>query len=331
MEIYTHIHKDEKRSNLSPVSSLGLTAPFTEKDQRKTCERVVNIFKECVETRDFKNLDIVLEPKAVLNRCNEEIIGRKAIIEFLQDSYNNVEVHMYLKRVLIDLHQRHIACEWVTRRKAMGESVYTENMSSWYMKLSSTDFTVKTWYIWIDTIFTNTIMNLSTPLPKELWEPYPHEYYNPEQISDILTTKMKYFENEDIENWMGTLHDEIIIRPPWDSIVGKESCQKGAELFYDHYENTTVSRIELLHDETKPNWAVYLQIFSTTNKETGQRGEDIDYIFIEIVGGKIRYWRSYFNTQKSVQKPENTFKFFIQSLSKTVNENGNEEAEKYIK
>ncbi|KYR02317.1 hypothetical protein DLAC_01149 [Tieghemostelium lacteum] len=287
---------------------------INEQEKRKKCEQVVNLLIQSIETHNYHKLESVLEPKAVLNKQNTEIIGRLLIQEYLEEEYKDIEIHLNLIRVLIDLEQLHVACEFYTRRKNFKtDNGYIENMSAWYFKLGE-DFTVKAWYIWIDTLYKRIIQSLEEQLPQELWKPKPNDTYTQQEMSEIIEKKIDLFVKGEIEEWSNLLHDEIIIRPPWDIVCRKENCIKGAEAFFKNYERTKISTIEVLHDDQNPNQCVYLQIFSCHNKETGETGEDIDFIFIEVVDGKVRYWRSYYNTNNSALAYQNTFKFFIESI-----------------
>ncbi|KAF2076217.1 hypothetical protein CYY_002458 [Polysphondylium violaceum] len=284
-------------------------------NNRENFENVIEKLRRCFQEKDFSDFDVMFEPKSVLNRCNNEIIGRHSIQEYIEKTYHNVEIRLFKIRCLIDVEQRHAAIEWVVRTKLPGQNQYQETLAAWYFKFSQSDFSVKTWYIWIDQAYLKHISSLEEELPVEKhWTPLePYENYSTEQISEMIRKKIGLFENEDINGWSDMLHDQLIIRPPWDLCIGKEPCVKGASKFFENFENTQISKIELLHDKEKPNWAVYLQIFSTKNRETGETGEDIDYVFMEINDQKIRYWRCYFNTNKP---PGNsgTFKFFIKTL-----------------
>jgi len=42
-----------------------------------------------------------------------------------------------------------------------------------------------------------------------------------------------------------------------------------------------------------------MQIFCTTNKETLQRGEDLDFVLVEIEDKKLKFWKTYFDTGKN--------------------------------
>ncbi|KAK5575746.1 hypothetical protein RB653_006880 [Dictyostelium firmibasis] len=288
----------------------------------KTCrnksEELVNNLKHCLEKRDFEKFNDFFDPKAVLNRCNEEIIGRNLIRSYINDLYIGEELELIKVRTLIDSNQRHIACEWITRRRELNsDNEYDQGMASWYLKLSPNDYTVKTWYIWIDSVFETKVPNLDAPIPKESnWSPCPIQYYNRKEMSEFLRKRSQCFEEEDLESWSSYIHDDVIVRPPWNLMVNKNSCIEGAKEFFNNFEDPSVSKLELLYDETIPNWCVYIQIFSSTNRATGKKGEDVDFIFNEIVDGKVRYWRSYFSANYNKIYTENNFNFFIETLSK---------------
>ncbi|EGC35428.1 hypothetical protein DICPUDRAFT_97905 [Dictyostelium purpureum] len=294
----------------------------TLKVHRKKCEDLVNNLKTSLEQKDFNKFDDYFEPKSVLNRCNEEVIGRNLIKKYIEDIYNNEEIHLYNVRLLIDSRQRHVACEWITRRKdfskqSENDTSLEQGMAAWYIKLSPNDYKIRTWYIWIDKAYIK-IDSMDAPLPNEHWTPAPVQYYTRKDVSDIVRDKLEKFEKEDLDEWSSCLSDDLVICPPFNHVAGKNCCIDGAKLFFDNFEHTSISKIEQLYDETKPNWTTYLQIFSTTNRKTGQKGEDIDFVFNEILTGKIRYWRSYFNSTPKGGNQENTFKFFIQTLTQCI-------------
>ncbi|KAM9961552.1 hypothetical protein ACTFIR_004406 [Dictyostelium discoideum] len=286
---------------------------------RSKSEELVNNLKYCLESRDFEKFKDFFDPKAVLNRCNEEVIGRNLIKNYINDLYIDKEVKLYKVRTLIDSNQRHIACEWVTRRRDLNsDNQYDQGMASWYLKLSPNDYTVKTWYIWIDRVFDGEkVANLQIPIPKESdWIPCPIQYYSRKEMSEFLRLRCQSFEEEDLDLWGSYIHDDIVVRPPWNEQVNKNCCIDGAKEFFNNYDTPSISRMEVLYDETIPNWCVYIQIFSSTNKKTGKKGEDIDFVFNEIIDGKLRYWRSYFNANFNKIFTENNFNFFIETLSK---------------
>eukprot|EP01112_Ceratiomyxa_fruticulosa_P009441 TRINITY_DN2459_c0_g1_i1.p1 TRINITY_DN2459_c0_g1~~TRINITY_DN2459_c0_g1_i1.p1 ORF type:complete len:156 (-),score=32.17 TRINITY_DN2459_c0_g1_i1:502-969(-) len=125
--------------------------------------------------------------------------------------------------------------------------------------------------------------------------------------------KVSAFSLEDIPKWDSVVDDDIILHPPWDSLRGRDSCRRGIEIYFKNYKDTHVIGLRTLVDETQPNFVVHQQIFQTTNKHTHERGSDMDFVFIEISNGKIRYWRTYFDTNSSVQKYELTDRFQTQS------------------
>ncbi|KAN0042957.1 hypothetical protein ACTA71_010590 [Dictyostelium dimigraforme] len=316
------------------IEELELKAELDESIKlcRNKSEELVNNLKYCLETRDFEKFNDFFDPKAVLNRCNEEVIGRNLIKSFISSLYIDKELKLYKIRILIDSSQRHIACEWVTRRRDLNSTnQYDQGMASWYLKLSPNDYTVKTWYIWIDKVFEQMVPSLDTPIPKESgWIPSPIQYYTRKEMSEFLRLRFQSFEEEDIELWGSYIHDDIIVRPPWNELVNKNCCIEAAKEFFNHHDTPSISRMELLYDETIPNWCVYIQIFSSTNRKTGKKGEDIDFVFNEVVDGKVHYWRSYFNANFNQIFTENNFNFFIETLSRCTKNQKNYEKKEIL-
>jgi hypothetical protein len=108
------------------------------------------------------------------------------------------------------------------------------------------------------------------------------------------------------------IHDEIVLQPPWDYVVGQAALVAGANVYFANYTDTRVTLHRLILDPTQPHFGVCEQTFACANPDTGRRGEDHDFAFFEIAQGKLRYWRTYFDTTRSVQVVEKTFGFLRQ-------------------
>jgi len=112
-----------------------------------------------------------------------------------------------------------------------------------------------------------------------------------------------------IDLWNSIVADNIIVKPPWDRLIGREACTLGLKTFFQNYTGTSAKMTRIIYDDTQPFLAVAQQSFSTTNKETGKHGDDNDFVLVEIENGKIKYWRTYFNTgntDQTVQTTDNT-------------------------
>jgi hypothetical protein len=105
------------------------------------------------------------------------------------------------------------------------------------------------------------------------------------------------------------IHDEICVCPPWDYQLGRQNVERGARIYFTHYQDTQVTPTRIVNDPDQPYFGVCEQTFACTNPETGRRGADADFAFFEIAQGKLRYWRTYFDTSQSVQVIEKTAGF----------------------
>jgi hypothetical protein len=89
--------------------------------------------------------------------------------------------------------------------------------------------------------------------------------------------------------------------PPWSYRQGKEEVEAVAHYHFANFLDTRVTTQRIIFDESQPYFGVCQQTFACTNPKTGQRGQDADFAFYEICQGKLRYWRNYFDTSRSIQ------------------------------
>eukprot|EP01133_Synstelium_polycarpum_P004022 gene4022-4658_t len=99
------------------------------------------------------------------------------------------------------------------------------------------------------------------PLRKD-WEQIKDQLmfdkYTSTEMNDFLRTKFAFLERGDVVSWSNTLHDDLVVRPPWDSNRGKEGCLKALHSFSAKYIESSVSLVDFLHDHTVPNAAFYV-------------------------------------------------------------------------
>jgi len=232
------------------------------------------------------------------------------------------EVYFYVKRSLIDSEQLMGSVESVVRTKLHGAKVYEEKQVAWILSViprGPDRMGITNWCVWIDPVWHVTLNSLETPLPHEVWSPIPTAVPScREEICNIIIRKVKAYSHENVHDWAQCVHNDVIMHPPWDTLIGLDACKKAVHVYLQNYKHTQITPLQLLYDETQPNFAVYQQLFKTTNKITQEEGEDRDFVFLEVVDGKIRYWRTYFDTTSSAQKPESTFR---QVFSKALNRN----------
>jgi len=224
------------------------------------------------------------------------------------------EVYIFVKRSLIDAEQMTGSMEAVMRTKIANSKVYHEKQIAWIVEAypSANDrekILISKLQVWTDPVWDVTLNSLKTPLPAEIWSHSPTaKPMTREQISNAILQKIIAYSSENVHMWSQTVHSEVIMHPPWDMLMGRDTSKEGVHVYFQHYKNTQITPLKLMYDEKQPNFAVYQQIFKTTNKSTGEKGEDLDFVFVEIVDEKIRYWRTYFDTTSSAQKGDSTFR-----------------------
>jgi len=207
------------------------------------------------------------------------------------------------------------AVESVIRTNLHGAKLYEERQVAWIVSVApimdgSDCMKITNWHVWTDPVWHVTLNSLETPLPHEVWKPSKtgKSPRSRDEIASLIIRKIKAFSRESIPDWEKCVHDDVIVHPPWDTLIGLDASKKATHVYFENYKHTKITPLHLMYDETQPNFAVYQQIFKTTNKATGEEGEDRDFVFLEVVDGKIRYWRTYFDTNSSAQKSESTFR-----------------------
>lgn len=52
--------------------------------------------------------------------------------------------------------------------------------------------------------------------------------------------------NGDLKSWNETVSDNILIRPPWDRMLGREACNKGLKVFFQNYKGSILIDIDIV-------------------------------------------------------------------------------------
>jgi len=275
---------------------------------REEVAYVLNALMTYFQDGNLKAIELLFSEDVEYSKHKRTWRGRSNVLYELQRELDT-EVIIYKKREIIDRQQCAAAMEAVIRIKDSVRSGYQEHQIAWMVMLNS-DLSIQHWQAWTDPVWHTYINTLETPLPQETWQPSeePGVGGSREDVGRLIESKVHAYQKEDLEAWGNTVHDEIIIHPPWDCIIGGDCCRKAVDVYFQNYKNTIITPIRLLFDEEQPHFAVYQQTFQTTNKSTGQQGKDDDFVFLEVAQGKIRYWRTYFDTDQSVQTQAQTFR-----------------------
>ena len=266
------------------------------------------------EARDVQAITAGLHPEAVWLGPTSHWVGSQQIrIELAQRLAPWQRVQLKVRRLLIDVEQSAAAAEWACRYAGQDERGCQELLGGTVLDFEANG-RVKQWRTYLDPVRRRTLADWTTPLPDEGWSPYPDPGPSPARtfIEQLLQRSATAWSSHDLAGLSSVFHDEICIQPPWDYLAGRAAAEAGAQVYFTNYRNTQVTPRRILIDPSQPYFGVCEQTFACTNPDTGRRGEDHDFAFFEIAQGKLRYWRTYFDTTNSAQAIEKTMGFLSQ-------------------
>jgi hypothetical protein len=216
-------------------------------------------------------------------------------------------LRLHLRRLLIDPTQQVAAVEWVGRYSQPGQDGRLEILGGTVLDFSD-DGLIARWRTYLDPVRRRTLTNLDAPLPDEGWSPRPDPSppLSRTAMEQVIYAYGQGWSNHNVTQLSAVIHEEMVVQPPWDYVVGRAAIEAGAQVYFANYVDTCVTPHRLILDSTQPHFGVCEQTFACTNPDTGQRGEDHDFAFFEIAQGKLRYWRTYFDTTHSAQIVEKT-------------------------
>ena len=219
-------------------------------------------------------------------------------------------IRLYLRHILIDEAQALAAIEWVGRT-ADNDNKINQILGGTVLQFNEAGLLTHC-RTYLDPIRSRTVTALHKPWPEAGWTPSQDPGPPPTRLEaeQVVQANAQAWSSHDVSCINQVIHDEICICPPWDYQVGRASVEKGAQTYFNNYTDTQVTPHRLIFDPTQPYFGVCEQTFACTNPETGQRGADADFAFFEIAQGKLRYWRTYFDTSQSVQVIEKTAGYF---------------------
>ncbi len=214
------------------------------------------------------------------------------------------------RRILVDAAQPAAAIEWVSRAARPGETGYQELLGGTVLDFGPAGLIVR-WRTYLDPVRRRPVARLDAPLPDEGWSPCPNPGPppTPAEMERVIRANAQAWSSHNLAQLQAVIHDEVVLQPPWDYVAGRAALAAGARIYFANYRDTMVTPQRFIFDPTQPYFGVCEQIFACTNPDTGRRGEDHDFAFFEIAQGKLRYWRTYFDTSRSVQVIEKTVGF----------------------
>jgi hypothetical protein len=262
-----------------------------------------------LEARDISGLTEGLAAEVSFLWLGEQWQGREAVETAIKAKVAAWEgVRFQPVHILIEAEQGVAAVAWVCRFGR--EGAYQEMLGGTVLEFSETG-ALRYARTYLDPVRSRSIPHLELPWPAPSWQPCQEPGPPPARavLEGVIQANARAWASHEVKQLSQILHDEITVSPPWDYLVGRQQVEKGAEVYFNHYRETQVTPHRLIIDPTQPYFGVCEQTFACTNPETGQRGEDADYAFFEVAQGKLRYWRTYFDTTQSVQVLEKTAGF----------------------
>jgi hypothetical protein len=219
-------------------------------------------------------------------------------------------VFCHVRHSLIDVTHQTAAVEWICRYTKNHGGPYQELLGGTVLEFAG-DGRICYCRTYLDPVRSRAIPALDIDWPEAGWSPCREPGPPPDRAfkEHLLGTYARAWSSHDIEQLNQIMHDEICLCPPWDYRNGRQEAELGARVYFDNYRDTQVTQTRFIIDPTQPYFGVCEQTFACTNPETGRRGVDSDFAFFEVAQGKLRYWRTYFDTGNSVQVIEKTAGF----------------------
>lgn len=258
------------------------------------------------EARDAPAISVMLQPTANFMLPAFQRQGQASIQAALSEQLAGWQtLRIHIRRLLVDVDQQVAAVEWIGR--GIKDSACEEILGGTVLDFDSNSL-VRRWRTYLDPVRRRSLPRLDAPLPNEGWSPStnPGPPLSRTAVEQFIRTYGQTWSSHDVSQISSFVHDEIVLQPPWDYAAGRTTFEAGVRVYFANYADTQVTPHRLILDPSQPHFGVCEQTFACTNPDTGQRGEDHDFAFFELAQGKLRYWRTYFDTSRSAQVVEKT-------------------------
>jgi limonene-1,2-epoxide hydrolase len=275
---------------------------------RSDLERWVRQHIAALETRDVTAVCQGLHPDVCFVWLATRWTGHDPVQAALEQYLKEWQaVRFHLRRLLIDADQPAAVVEWVCRYIRSNEPGCRQLLGGTVLDFDENG-QLHNCRTYLDPNRSGAVSNLDAPWPDEGWRLSSNPGSPPTRAvaEALIWANARAWTHHDPAQLSAIMHDEICVSPPWDYLEGRAAVEKGAEIYFANYRETEVTPHRFIIDPTQPYLGVCEQTFACTNVETGRRGEDFDLAFFEIAQGKLRYWRTYFDTTHSIQTIEQT-------------------------
>jgi ketosteroid isomerase-like protein len=234
----------------------------------------------------------------------ESVVGREQLAQSLEHVGQKWgDFRIFVRRLLIDCEQSVAGVEWVCRSVENESGQCQQLLGSAALDFDA-DGQLTQCKIYFDRDRSGQVGRLDEPWPAERWLPCADGGVPPTRTQSemLLHTYAAAWSSDDAEKVGALLHEGVHLCPPWTYREGKTAVKAIAHYHFENFEDTQVTPQRIIYDASQPYFGVCQQTFACTNPKTGLRGMDSDFAFFEICEGKVRYWRNYFDTQRSVQE-----------------------------
>ncbi len=209
-------------------------------------------------------------------------------------------VRIHVKRLLVDEAQRAAAVEWVLRTVSSDGGETRQLLGIAALTFDDACRLRECQVRW-DGPRSGAIANLYAPWPTERWVAAESTPTTRQDVEDAAQHLAVAWNSRQRQRFLPLIHDEVHLCPPWDYRIAPAGFLVIVDHHFAAYRDTCVTVERVIYDETQPTFGVVVQTFACTNVATGKRGADADIAFVEVVDGRLRYWRNYFDAEASVQ------------------------------
>ena len=256
-----------------------------------------------LEAQELPALGAALAPDVTFSLPHLRLAGQEAVQAFLSErtgDWSQVRFHVY--RLLVDGEAPVAAFEWVLRTRRADSGEVTQHLGGTVLDFGP-DGRILQAATYLDQERSGSVEDLDAPWPQEPWRPCPEPGppLSRQEMEALVHTLAPAWADSDLALIDAIVHDQVHLSPPWTYLAGREAVLSMSRTYMANHRDTVVTPHRFIIDPDHPHWGVCQQTFACTNLATGRRGEDHDYAFFAVCQGKLHYWRTYFDTARSVQ------------------------------
>ncbi|RMF04679.1 MAG: nuclear transport factor 2 family protein [Chloroflexi bacterium] len=233
-----------------------------------------------------------------------------------EQMFNYTALQLRIVRLLVDVEQQAAGVYWIQRSVTVAHGDCVETQGGTIIEFDN-QLRMRHFHFYLDTIRRRIITGINEPWPEVGWSPARDSGQPPSRAAarQIIHAHARAWSSHELAQLRAVFHDEICVCPPWDFQQGWPDVARAAEIYFANYTDTHVTPRRVLFDSAQPNFGFCEQTFACTNPDTGRRGADEDLAFFEIAQGKLRYWRTWFDTSSSVQSRQKTAGHILKGLN----------------